>query len=78
MRDGKGRFKKSDDGITMNLSFPSLTRMIFLSLLLIIIFPWIVIVSKLELFGRIFSFFEAVMTKDNVEQESSKKNGLFY
>ena len=78
MRDGKGRFKKADDGITMNLSLPSLTRMIFLSLLLIIIFPWIVIVSKLELFGRIFSFFEAVMTKDNGEQESSKKNGLFY
>ena len=62
----------------MNLSLPSLTRMIFLSLLLIIIFPWIVIISKLELFGRIFSFFEAVMTKDNGEQESSKKNGLFY
>lgn len=78
MRDSKGRFKKSDDGITMNLNLPSLTKIIFLALALILIFPWIVITSKLELFGRIFSFFESIMTRANNDPESSKKNGLFY
>ena len=78
MRDDKGRFKKAEDGITMNLSLPSLTKIIFLSLLLIIISPWIVIISKLELFGRIFSFFETVMATANGDPESTKKNGLFY
>ena len=78
MRDDKGRFKKADNVITMNLSLPSLTKIIFLSLFLIILFPWIVIISKLELFGRIFFFFESVMTKANGDPESNKKNGLFY
>ena len=78
MRDSKGRFKKSDDAITMNLNLPSLTKMVFLALALILIFPWIVITSKLELFGRIFSFFESIMTRSNSDPESSKKNGLFY
>ena len=78
MRDSKGRFKKSDDGITMNLNLPSLTEMFVLALALILIFPWIVITSKLELFGRIFPFFESIMTRANNDPESSKKNGLFY
>ena len=78
MRDSKGRFKKSDDGITMNLNLPSLTEMFVLALALILIFPWIVITSKLELFGRIFSFFESIMTKANNDTESSKKNCLIY
>ena len=78
MRDSKGRFKKSDDGITMNLNLPSLIKIIFLALTLILIVPWIVITSKLELFGRIFSFFESIMTRANNDPESSKKNGLFY
>ena len=78
MRDSKGRFKKSDDGITMNLNLPSLTKMFVLALALLLIFPWIVIISKLELFGRIFSFFESIMTRTNNDPESSKKNGLFY
>ena len=30
MRDDKDLLKKADDGITMNLSLPSLTRKIFL------------------------------------------------
>ena len=78
MRDDKGRFKKEDDLITMNLSLPSLTKIIFLSLFFVVFFPWIVIISKLELFGRIFSFFESVMTKAIGDPESNKKNGLFY
>ena len=78
MRDDKDRFKKADDVITMNLSLPSLTKIIFLSLFLIILFPWIVIISKLELFGTIFSFFESILTKAYGEPKSTKKNGLFY
>ena len=78
MRDSKSRFKTSDDDIIMNLNLPSLTKKIFLALTLILIFPWIVITSKLELFGRIFSFFESTMTRANNDPESSEKNGLFY
>ena len=78
MRDNKGRFKKAEDGINLNLALPSLAKMILLSLIFIIIFPWIVIISKLELFGKIFSFFESIMIKANGDPESSKKNGLFY
>ena len=37
MKDNKGRFKKSDDGITMNLNLQSLTKIIFLALTLIFI-----------------------------------------
>ena len=47
-----------------------------------LIFPWIAIISKFELFGRINSFFESIMTKSNSDVEgtkdSTKKNGLFY
>ena len=78
MRDSKGRFKKSDDGITMNFCIPSLKKVIFLVLVMMLVFPWLVIISKLELFGRIFSIFESIMTMTNNEPEATKKNGLFY
>ena len=38
MRYSKVRFKKSEDGITMNFSIPSLTKLIFL----MIVFPWLI------------------------------------
>ena len=77
MRYSKVRFKKSEDGITMNFSIPSLTKEIFWVLVLMLVFPWLIIISKLELVGRIFSLFESIMNMNN-EQEATKKNGLFY
>ena len=62
----------------MNFCIPSLTKVKFLILVLMLIFPWLVIIFKLELVGRIFSPFETIMTMANNEPEATKKNGLFY
>lgn len=82
MRDKRGRFKKADDGIILNFSIPSFTKIIFWILLLALIFPWVAIISKFELFDKFISFFESIMTKTNTDVEgtkdSTKKNGLFY
>lgn len=62
MRDRKGRFKKlDDDEITFKITLPSLKRLLYFVLLIAILFPWIIIGNKFNIFKRITDFFERMM-----------------
>ena len=79
MRDRKGRFKKlDDDEITFKITLPSLKRLLYFVLLIAILFPWIIIGNKFNIFKRITDFFERMMTISNEDGDTPKKNGLFY
>ncbi len=79
-RDKKGRFTKEDysnERYEFKLCLPSLKNFIFIILLILIFLPWTVIISRCKLLNKIFSFFDDIMTKSE-EEESQKKNGIFY
>ena len=79
MRDRKGRFKKLDyDEITFKITLPSLKRLLYFVLLIAILFPWIIIGNKFNIFKRITDFFERMMAISNEDGDTPKKNGLFY
>ena len=62
MRDRKGRFKKQDDDeITFKITLPSLKRLLYFVLLIAILFPWIIIGNKFNIFKRITDFFERMI-----------------
>ena len=69
-RDSRGRFSKEKEKngkIVVNL------------LLIIIMTPWIIIISKLNIWDKIKEKLEELMTftiKNN--EEGTKKNGIFY
>ena len=79
-RDARGRFSKENGKsgkIVVNL--PSFENVIFYLLLMIIMIPWIIIISKINIWDRIKEKLEELMAltaKSN--EESSKKNGIFY
>ena len=79
MRDNKGRFTKSSEGgmkITMNV--PTLGKIIYWFLLLIIFMPWISIVCRLEILKKILNIFDDLLMKSKEEEKDMpKKNGLF-
>ena len=79
-RDKKGRFAKEDyfnESYEISLCFPSLKNFIIIILLAFILFPWAIIISKCKLLEKVFSFFDDIMTRRD-EEESPKKNGIFY
>ena len=79
MRDRKGRFKKlDDDEITFKITLPSLKRLLYFVLLIAILFPWIIIGNKFNIFKRITDFFERMMVISKEDGDTPKKNGLFY
>ena len=62
MRDRKGRFKKlDDDEITFKITLLSLKRLLYFVLLIAILFPWIIIGNKFNIFKRITDLFERMM-----------------
>ena len=62
MRDRKRRFKKLDnDEITFKITLPSLKRLLYFVLLIAILFPWIIIGNKFNIFKRITDFFERMI-----------------
>ena len=79
-RDARGIFSKENGKsgkIVFNL--PSFENEIFYILLMIIMIPWIIIISKIKIWDRIKEKLEELMAltaKSN--EESSKKNGIFY
>ena len=76
-RDGKGRFAKEEKGkIILNL--PSLKNILFYLILAIVLFPWIVIVLRLNILPDIITKFEEIMSFPTKSEESQKKNGIFY
>ena len=77
-RDNMGRFAKQNEWYTINLVIPSFKKLIYWVLLIILLFPWIIIVGKFNIFQKIFQFFENMMEQKKDEQETPKKNGIFY
>ena len=78
-RDKKGRFIKADifdDRYELKIFFPSFENFFFIVLLIIIFLPWTIIISRCRIFEKIFHFFEDIMTQR--EEETPKKNGIFY
>ena len=81
MRDKRGRFTKVDgEGIALNLSFPSINKLLLYLLIIIVMLPWLAIVSKWRILNKIFDFIESLFIFDetNCSAETPKKNGLFY
>ena len=79
-RDQKGRFTKEDfsnDSYEFKLALPSLRSFIFIILLILIFLLWTVIISRSQIFEKVFHFFEDIMTQIK-EEEPQKKNGIFY
>ena len=75
-RDKKGRFiKESDEGFNFHL--PSLKQMLYWILVTLILFPWIAIVSKMNILEKFLLILEYLISKKE-DGDSQKKNGLFY
>ena len=79
-RDNNGRFIKNNDENYIQLSIPSLKSIIVFSLIFLIFFPWLLIISKFHPLEKIENIFENIMgiNSGNEESEAPKKNGLFY
>ena len=79
-RDSRGRFSKEKEKngkIVVNL--PSLENVVFYLLLIVIMAPWIIIISKLNIWEKIKEKLEELMTFTNKSnEEGTKKNGIFY
>ena len=79
-RDKKGRFTKEDlcnDKYELRVSFPSFKTFFFILFLIIIFLPWTIIISRSKILEKIFHFLEDIMTQRE-EEETPKKNGIFY
>ena len=79
-RDKKGRFTKEDfpnERYEFKFCLPSLKNFIFIILLIIIFLPWTVIISRFKLLEKIFQFFDDIVEIIE-DEESPKKNGIFY
>ena len=61
------------------LDIPSLKTIIIWLFILFIIFPWIIVKSKFNIFQKIEYIFENLLKENNEEgSENGKKGGLFY
>ena len=79
-RDKKGRFTKegcSNDRYEFKFVLPSFKNFIFILVLILILLPWTIIISKCKLLEKLFHFFEEIMIQRE-EEEPQKKNGIFY
>ena len=80
-RDTNGRFSKLayEDGLYLTLYMSSLKTIIIWLFILFIIFPWIFVISKFNIFQKIEFIFENLLKENNIEgSENGKKGGLFY
>ena len=80
-RDTNGRFSKTanEDGLHLTLDIHSFKTIIIWLFILFIIFPWILIISKFNIFQKIECIFENLLKENNEEgSENGKKGGLFY
>ena len=80
-RDSKGRFSKNDfeENNNLTLTIPSFKTIITWISIILVLFPWIIIISKFNVFQRLESFFDILYNEGNEENvENGKKSGLFY
>ena len=78
--DKNGRFTKeefNDERYEFQFCLPSLKNFIFIILLIFIFLPWTVIISRCKLLEKISQFFNDIMERIE-DEESPKKNGIFY
>ena len=79
-RDSRGKFCKAEEKkgeIIVNL--PSIENIIFYAVLIIIMLPWIVIISKFNMWQNIRNKIEELFAFPNQNnEEAPKKNGIFY
>ena len=74
MRDNKGRFAKSSEGGMKNtMNVPTLTKIIYWLLLLIIFMPWISIVCRLEILKKLLNIFDYLLMKSKEEEKIYQK-----
>ena len=58
-RDSTGRFiKQGDDGLKIVLTLPSISRILFWALFLIVLSPWIIILLRNQIWKEILRKFE--------------------
>ena len=80
-RDSNGRFTKNiEEGYShLTLDLPNLKTIIVWILFTLIIFPWILVISKFNIFQKMELIFDNLV-KNKVEEESEngKKGGIFY
>ena len=77
MRDGKERFTKyKKEGHKVSFLLPSIKAITYWIFIFVILLPWIVIGSKFHLLRKLFNLMDELMLKN--EEDSPKKNGLFY
>ena len=80
-RDLKGRFLKNEDEERniLTLALPSLKVIITWMAIIFLIFPWLIIIPKFNVFQKIEDIIENLL-KENIEDssENGKKSGLFY
>ena len=75
-KDKCGRFVKNDvDGF--HFYFPPLKKILYWILLFIILFPWLIVFSKLDVLEKLSILFENLVASKE-ENEGTKKNRLFY
>ena len=83
-RDEKGRFSKNngDESNNLTLTIPTFTKIIKLISMTFVLFPWLIIISKFNIFQKLESIFDIlykVRNEENTENsENGKKSGLFY
>ena len=80
-RDSNGRFTKNiEEGyFHLTLDLPNLKTIIVWILFTLIIFPWILVISKLNIFQKMELIFDnLVNNKVEEESENGKKGGIFY
>lgn len=80
-RDSKGRFSKNEyeENNNFTLAIPTFKSILKWISLIIVLFPWIIIISKFNLFEKMEEVFDFLYNERNEETtENGKKSGLFY
>ena len=74
-RDKKGRFSKEEDendGYNLNLALPSFRSLLCLLIIIVILLTWTVIFTRINIFKKIFYFFENLMSIREGEETPKK------
>ena len=80
-RDSNGRITKNiEEGYShLTLDLPNLKTILVWILFTLIIFPWILVISKFNIFQKMELIFNNLVTnKVEEESENGKKGGIFY
>ena len=80
-RDASGRFtKNTEEGYThLSVVLPSFQKILFWLLLIFIIFPRVLFISKFKILQKMENIFDSLLQEKSEEiSENGKKSGIFY